>query len=477
MPNAKMPARAGLPGEWLSVFSASARDAGLANANGALGGAASVYSNPAGLAQSNLGEAYFMTAPLLLGGQYQALSLAHPLAPRRYLGAGLIYLSSGRAERTNEFGENQGSFKEGKLASIISFGEGLTPSFNMGFNLKIISQSLAEYSDTGLGLDAGLQFQSETGYPVLGFTFQNLAAPSIRLRQEKEKWPLALKSGLSHLLRWGPRSLLLTAGAVLIDPAKKGRRVDYATGLELRPLAGANPLFLRFGVNRREFSLGFGLQAGALGFDYAVVLQNLATLHRAGIAFKYGYLPPLAQKRLEREWQKIREQQQTWRLAGKDAPKTDDQKQNNAAAFEEKLSQLNGLKKEGRLDKAESLLHELEKINPDDARLINLVQELQAVRLAERFKTELDQAHVYYGAKLYEKTLQAAEKALVYDPHDEQARILRLLAKTQIALTEKNYEEAQKQLRTIVEINPDHEEAIRLYRQIQNILEINHDKK
>lgn len=464
---------AGLPGEWLSGFTSNAREAGLANASVALGGSGSAYANPAGLAEGRLGEANFLMAPLLAGSQYHAVSFIHPLALRRYLGLTLLNLSSGEAERTDSLGQSRGSFKSQQSAFLISWGNRMTESLDVGINFKWLKQSIAEYSSSAYGVDLGLQ----TGTWGQGFGFgisaSNVLAPQIKLKEKKESYPLILRAGPS--LRAG--YLLLSADASYWDPS--GAKVTrFALGAEINPFAGRFPFLLRAGVNGREIAMGFGVANGPLTFDYAASFHELELNHRIGLTLRYGYLSGNAQTKIDSEWERLKNKEDELR-AGRITQKKFEQALAAAPspaastpAYELRLGEARQLLKAGSLDRCRRLIEELERERPGDGRLLELKRDLYKRSAEADARSEMQSAQVYYNSAEYSRALQAALKALKILVQSNEAESLISMSKAQLFILDGNYIEAQKELQRVVEMNPDHEEAVFLFRKINNVLDV-----
>ena len=80
------------------------------------------------------------------------------LAYRKYLpgigtfGGHLIFLNLGEQQRTDEFGNDQGTFRSNMWSLALSFGTKISEKSSIGLNMKIIQQNLI---DIGTGAEAG----------------------------------------------------------------------------------------------------------------------------------------------------------------------------------------------------------------------------------------------------------------------------------------------------------------------------------
>ncbi|MBI4668946.1 MAG: tetratricopeptide repeat protein [Elusimicrobia bacterium] len=461
---------AGFPGEWLTSFAAGAREAGMAGAAVAMPSARSAYSNPAGLA-GGLGEAGFMAAPLFSGGHYEALSLSHPLGLGSYLGGALLYLGSGKAETTDSLGAARGSFEESDLAFLLGYAEQFSGQASAGLGFKFVRQSIAGYSSSGFGLDAGVMAKNEAGLGA-GASLGNIIAPALKLKSEKEKFPLVLKAGPSYNFYIGRREFTAAAEVMTTKP-KAGKFVKrWGLGLDSCLLPGKTPLFMRLGINQREYTAGFGMVNGPLSFDYAVALHELELAHRFGLSIRFGYLSPLAQKKIEAEWQKLREKEAQIKLALREGQAGHAEAEPlNEIEFASILGQARRLMAMGDLKQARLLLDKAAAVRGDDPSVKALRLEIEKREKEEEAVIEKQNARVFYGSKLYEEALKAAERALSLGGEDADMQILALMSKARLAIDQENYREAQIHLQKVVEINPELEEAVSLFRKVKNIAE------
>ena len=93
------------------------------------------------------------------------------LAYRKYLpgigtfGGHLIFLNLGEQQRTDEFGNDQGTFRSNMWSLALSFGTKISEKSSIGLNMKIIQQNLI---DIGTGAEAGkgksTDFSFDIGY-------------------------------------------------------------------------------------------------------------------------------------------------------------------------------------------------------------------------------------------------------------------------------------------------------------------------
>ncbi|MBI4063188.1 MAG: hypothetical protein HY401_02685 [Elusimicrobia bacterium] len=460
------PANAGRPGEWLSLFSAGAREAALGHVATGLSGAAAGHGNPAGLTASGLGQATLFVAPVL-SGQFQALSLSHPVAPRRYLGFGILSLSSGEAEQTDSLGQTRGSFKSQDLAFSVSYAERVAGTFNAGATLKTVKQSVAQRSASSYGADVDLQVPPGTLGPLgFGLSVANLWAPKMTLDREAEKFPLVVRGGPSYYKEGLISSFLLIVEALSIDPGDENSVLRWNFGAEF--CFSSRIFCARSGLNAREVTMGFGLKNGPISFDYASAFHALGLFHRVGITLHYGYLSTRAQKKMEAEWRELYAQEKKIRNPSVQEPAS--LKNMEEKEFSIYLNELEALIKSGRLDRADTLLDKMMSFRPSDSRLTVIKTRLHERRKQAVIERDLINGRTFYAAGLYEKALGPLQRVLAMEPGHIEAKVLLLLSQARVDIENRNYAAAQQKLQSVVEINPANEEAVRLFRQTDKAL-------
>lgn len=143
-------------------------------------------------------------------------------------------------------------------------------------------------SRSAVSLDLGLG-AALTDSLRLGLAARNVNEPDVGLASE-DKVSRELQGGLSYeLSRIGLRGVVDVAyrDAGFAD----GRRVLPSVGLE--KALGSRKVVLRAGASILDYSAGFGVRLGRVGFDYALILRrNLlegnAGTHSFGVRFQFG---------------------------------------------------------------------------------------------------------------------------------------------------------------------------------------------
>jgi hypothetical protein len=272
-------ANAGGPGEWLSRYT-TARTLGLGGAYvAAADDPLGILWNPAGLSGMDQNEVRFENARLFEETQINGFSFAVPGSWLPSFGITVLSLSSGEFQKTNDMNDPLGTFRQGETAYLFTMSRTFTPRFAVGANLKLVRQTVEDFSGGGFGIDLGGWYDVSPTVRV-GATVANLGGPSISLRDVAETYPVNLRGGV--------------AARVLDGRGLVTAQVDQANGLGTRLHAGAE-YWLQAGIALR---VGFDDAYGTGGFsyrfapqyqlDYGVADQPLGMTHRVGLSYRFG---------------------------------------------------------------------------------------------------------------------------------------------------------------------------------------------
>ena len=269
----------GAPGSWLSQY-VTARALGLGGAYvGTADDASAVVWNPASLATLVPNEVRFETAQLFEDTYVHALNFAVPGNRLPSFGLSIVTLRSGEFDRTNELNDPLGTFREVETAYIFTMSRNITPKFALGTNVKLITQSVEDFSGTGVGFDVGA-VMNVTPTVRVGASILNVGGPNLTLRDTKETYPIEFRGGFSATVLRGRG--LLTA------------EVDQSQGPGVRFRGGSEywvqPAFaLRVGLDDQNPGGGMSYRfAGNYQFDYGVMDHPLGLTHRVGLTYRFG---------------------------------------------------------------------------------------------------------------------------------------------------------------------------------------------
>jgi hypothetical protein len=263
--------------------------AGVAVADDATG---ATWWNPAGLGFAEKGAVELTYAQLVPGlasdVSYNFGTWVHPTEGWGAFGLGLVFLSYGTSQGTDNSGTPTFEFGSNEFSPAISYGTRLLPDFAVGATLKYIRIQLAPNSLSGVGATFGLDLGGLYRIPAarlsLGATVQNLG-PSVTFVNEDEASPLSrnVRAGIAWTPIDSKQMALLLAADFNQSLVTNDFRV-YNGGMELRyaeqiagrfgyysdPLGDIGGITYGLGVNWHKLSMDFaGIpQARNSGLDY-----------------------------------------------------------------------------------------------------------------------------------------------------------------------------------------------------------------
>lgn len=451
--------RAGLTGETLSSYTASARASGMGEAFASVAdGAETVYFNPAGLSRILHREISLLFAPLFSDTRYASVSYAHPLRPRWAAGGHFRILSSENAEKTNAFGDSLGSFGYREMSLSGSFAAPVWRDLSAGVSLKLLNQSLDGKSGVGFGMDAGLHHKATENFSW-GLALHNIFPPRLRLGSVTEVFPVSVRLGSSALFL--KKRLLVSADIQLSN-------LGGAGGLVARGFGGAEyrltEIFsFRAGGNTRAASLGFGVNWKNFSFDYAASFLALGVNHSAGLSFRFGLLPSEIERRA---FLRMKEAEAMMKEAGRGVSQTSIREDSDA-----KIILVRRSIQEGREEDAQKILTAILDQDPHHPSARSLLAELNLRSGAMLVEKDLAQAISFYQAANYDETLRITEGILKVRPEESRAVSLRWRALAQKAISERSYVKAKDYLWEALRNDPKDEEALILLKRVDAVLE------
>ncbi|MBN1824412.1 MAG: PorV/PorQ family protein [Endomicrobiales bacterium] len=275
----------GVPGAFLS-YGAGARALGMGKAFvGVSDDASSVYWNAAGTTQLENPQICALYASLYEETGFGFASYARPFSGGA-IGAALVNLNSGGFQLRDELNYETGIGSLSETAGIVSYARPVISGgkLSCGVSLKIVNQRINALSDTGYGIDAGLMWNAIPAVS-LGLNVQNIVAPTLKLKENADVYPLSVTAGLG----WKVFSNKLL---VAID-------VNKTEGRQVKTRLGAEYVFLdmfavRAGLDETELATGAGFRWGDYSLDYAFAYhdawsghENLGISHRVGFSVNF----------------------------------------------------------------------------------------------------------------------------------------------------------------------------------------------
>src|SRR5262245_28861387 len=182
----------GAAGDWLSHY-AGARTVGLGGAFVAAGdNAFGALRNPANMSQLYQNEGLFETSRLYESTSLNGISFAVPGHRLPSFGITVANLRSGDFARTNELNDDLGTFNESEMALLLTASKNINPRLAIGTNLKMVRQSVEDFSAGGFGVDLGGLYQVSPALRVAA-SFMNLGGPTVRRRATKKPSPCEIR--------------------------------------------------------------------------------------------------------------------------------------------------------------------------------------------------------------------------------------------------------------------------------------------
>jgi len=241
-----------------------------------------VYWNPAAIANLNYYEISFYYNRLYEDTSFLAMTGIIPTQWWGNFGWGILNLATQNIKGWNTQNLYTGEIENSRSVFLLSYANSPYASpLEMGISLKIANHSLAGYSDTGFGFDAGVTYRAKDNLK-LGCVYQNFLGPVIKLDTKKEPFSPTLKIGT----RWMPYELPVFLLCDVFWASRQNPKFSF--GMEYLKF---DPLKLRAGFNETEISLGFGYEFEKFIFDYAFSLHraweiNLGPSHRVDVIWK-----------------------------------------------------------------------------------------------------------------------------------------------------------------------------------------------
>ncbi|MEO0079059.1 MAG: PorV/PorQ family protein [candidate division WOR-3 bacterium] len=257
----------------------TAREAAMAGAaTGSGDGAMSFWFSPAHLTASSSPQAHLGYCNYIAGIHLGSLAYSQPLGPGRGVGLGIVYLNSGRMKRTDEQGNELGTFGVSYADVNISGALEPIPKLSAGVALQGLYGSIDTFYTIGLAGNLGLTYELPLTGMTAGLAATNLGFQLRPFQTERDPMPMDFAIGLGY--RPNPSLNLALDLHKSLD-----NRIGVRAGIEGWV---AELLVLRVGYN----TLGSDLQSGAGDDILAGITTGLGVRYR-NYQLDYCFVPML----------------------------------------------------------------------------------------------------------------------------------------------------------------------------------------
>jgi len=155
----------------------------------------------------------------------------------------------------------------------------VSPRLALGTNIKVVQQTVEDFSAGGFGLDAGAIAQVTPTLRV-GLSAMNIGGPHVTLRSTQESFPVQMRAGASL-------SVLGGRGQVAAEMDRGGdasMRLHGGTEYWIEP-----SMALRVGYDNDRATGGFSYKfAPQYQLDYGIADHPLGLTHRIGLSMRFG---------------------------------------------------------------------------------------------------------------------------------------------------------------------------------------------
>lgn len=465
-----------------------------------------VYWNPAGLTQLDRYEFSLAHYSWLEGITFQNTNFAMPKTKWGSFGMGIYRLGKTDIQGYDSGGSATKKYEFSDTAAALSFAYPLK-RFNSsaGITAKYISEKIAGESTSSFSFDLGLlgKFDLPHLSPLsAGLAVKNLGLKS-KYKSDSYSMPLTVSAGVSS--RFLHDSLLVSADYSL--PSDNDAYLSFGSEFNAFPYtafrAGYRTQFKDDGDLADGIRCGIGIGSDGIFIDYAYApFGDLGDTHRFGISAKFGdiYETDQYRRRVDRHFRKAQNLYRTQNIfAAREQLKTVlalDPSHAEAAALNEKIvkelasvniqiyvARAKKLIDRNKLIDAKTLCGKILEIRPDepDAKaLIDIIGKKLELEKGRRVEILSQQGEEFFTDQAYSDAVEIWEKVLLIAPDNpdiskriEEARHEQkqleinknrmyadfLFKKAEKACSKKRWERADKLLREIMTVDPNHPKA------------------
>lgn len=253
-----------------------------------------VFHNPALLSPGMHNNLNLNYVDYFAGVNFGYASYGYHLEDIGNFAAGMHYVNYGTFDRTDEYGENQGTFRASEYALNLVYSRAIIDTFLIvGVNMKPIYSSLEGYSSLGLAFDVGLIYNNPGSLTTLGFVAKNMGMQITTYTGIREKLPFELQVGITQGLAHAPfRFNILYQNLERWDLTYETKESNDYTTIGQEAEVGGFDVFgdklMRHMVFGLEFLLGENFHAD-LGYNYKRRQEMKVTAKPGMVGFSWGF--------------------------------------------------------------------------------------------------------------------------------------------------------------------------------------------
>lgn len=272
------------------------RGAAMANAfHGLSNDELAPFWNPAGLPQvknKKLGITYLNYFAGYNGG---AVSFVMPISDKSTIAIFSKFIGVGNIPKTGIDDQQQlidlGTFGSYDVLLGLSYGKIVSDIINWGINVKIISESIDEYSSQAVAVDICILHQTTNPKLKLGIVAKNIGTQLSKFHSEEEKLPIYFAAGFAYYLNNGFITLDINKPMDNDFYGTIGFETNLRSNLKLRCGYRTNASDWHVGSNidfLSGISAGFGFNWKDYNFDYAInSFGELGFIHQLSMGYNF----------------------------------------------------------------------------------------------------------------------------------------------------------------------------------------------
>ncbi len=419
----------------------------------ALGGAyaagtndsSSIFYNPAGLQTLDKFEIQAAYIPLFLDTFYNYLALAVPTMDYGCFGFSFALINTDKITIRDYTGTPMSTVSQLMIEVTAGWGASvLLKELYAGFNIKVDTQGMSTYNDTGFGADLGLMYDLELdgdNAVRAALVFKNLLEPQVKMSQVNDIIP-------RQFIVAGSYSRVFTkdvnASAFLDLYMPVGINFIFKAGLE----TGLFRIFsIRAGYDSYNItSIGAGITLFETGsLDYGMFFTELDISHRLSLKMRFG--ESVLEQRINKEKIEREKIEKKARLLAAEELKN----------MREKIDKMAGEAKKNELFKAMHYTKALE--NYYDGNLKMSLLEFETV-----YQADQNYMNTLYYISLLKSMLGQGKEKLYSD------EIIRIYRAGVDLYVKEDYEGARQEWEKILKIDPYNRLAIENLKEVNSIL-------